>query len=101
MATPGSEYTDITDPDEIPSHNWALCWVGADNDPVIVTPIDWSSMTDRGYVHIMLTAEQTLEHAGERLHLEVRNDGDITDLLTLPEDVFYFVPNDMHNIQNS
>ena len=101
MAVPGSsDYTDITDPDQIPGGSWAICWVGSDNVPAIVTPIDWSQMTAEGYVAIGLTAEQTLEHSGERFHLEIRNDDTTSDLVELPQQTFFFVPNEMYNIQN-
>ena len=99
-AAGSSTYTDITDPAEVPSDNWAICWVGSDNEPAIVTPIDWSQMTAEGFVPIALTAEQTLAHAGERFHLEVRNDAGTSDLVTLPDETFYFVPNEMYNLQN-
>lgn len=97
-AVPGStDYEDITDPADVPSDNWVLCFVGPDMIPAVTIPVDWSKMTAEGFVAIELTAEQTLELAGQRLHLEVRNSDGTSDLMTLPDDTFYFVPNDLYN----
>ena len=54
-------------------------------------------MTAEGLVAIELTAEQTLALEGQTLHLEVRNDAGTSDLITLPDELFYFVPNNLHD----
>ena len=97
-AVPGStDYEDITDPADVPSDNWVLCFVGPDMIPAVTIPLDWSTMTAEGLVAIDLTAEQTLALAGQRLHLEVRNDAGTSDLMSLPDELFYFVPNNLHD----
>lgn len=96
-ASGSSDYEDITDPTQIPSSNWALCFVGPDMIPAVTIPLEWEQMTAEGFVAIELTAEQTLALAGQRLHLEVRNDAGTSDLVTLPEETFYIVPNAMYN----
>lgn len=92
-----TDYEDITDPADVPSDNWVLCFVGPDMIPAVTIPLDWSTMTAEGLVAIDLTAEQTLALAGQRLHLEVRNDAGTSDLLALPDELFYFVPNNLHD----
>ena len=92
-----SDYEDITDSAEVPSTNWALVFVGPDYIPALTIPLDWSTMTAEGLVAIELTAEQTLALEGQTLHLEVRNDAGTSDLITLPDELFYFVPNNLHD----
>lgn len=90
-------YEDITNPASIPSSDWRLCFVDANNNAALALPLDWEQMDGSGLLLLSLTAGQTLELAGKRLRLEVRNNAGTSDLLDAPEDVFVFVPNNLHN----
>lgn len=89
-------YTDISDPSMIPSEGWALCFCDNSNNAVLSVPLDWSQMDAQGYLPLELTAAQTLQLAGRRLHLEVRNAAGTSDLMDCPDALFYFVPNNLH-----
>ena len=90
-------YTDITDPAEIPSANWALCLVNAENVPELSLPLDWSQMTAEGLLLITMTARQTLALSGKCLRAEVRNDAGTSDLMDGHGPAFFFIPNRLHN----
>ncbi len=89
-------YEDITNPADVPSTGWALCFVDAGNKAALAIPLNWDEMDEAGNIFISLTAEQTLALAGKKLRLEVRNDSGTSDLCNAPEAVFYFVPNSLH-----
>ena len=90
------QYSVITDASEIPSANWRLCLVNDEAISYLDKPLDWGAMDEHGAILISLSAEETLALAGKRLHMEVRNDAGTSNLANMPEQMFFFVPNNLH-----
>lgn len=90
-----TDYSTITDPDAVPGSGWALHLVGDGNRSAYRWPIDWSAMDESGCIRVSLTAEETQSLRGRRLKLAARFDDMPSDLVRAPEDIFYFVTNDI------
>ena len=95
MLTPGAQEEVITEPVDVPGTNWQLHLVDNKNDSYHHFDLDWSRMSESGRIPVMLSAADTAELAGLTLHLEIRNDTLVSDLYTVPEDLFIFVPNNI------
>lgn len=90
-----TSWTTITDPSDIPGEGWALHLVGDGNRSAFRWPIDWTEMDENGCIAVSLTASQTQSLRGRILKLVVRFNDMPSDLVDVPEDHFYFVPNNI------